>query len=297
VHSKALVCGASGFLGTALCRRLIDLGVEVHGQSRTARSTPADLRWWQADLTDPADSARLLASVRPDVIFNLAGVSDARPNADLVVPLFRSNALSCVNLLSAALSCGCQRFVQTASLQEPDLGDDAVPASPYALSKWVERVYVDFFHRHCGLHTVLLRFGIVYGPGEESRQRVVPYVITSLIRGEAPRLSSGHQPADWIYVEDAVDAFVAAAESERGSGQSFNVGSGTQVSVRTVATEIAKQIGNGVQPLFGALPDRPIAPTRDAEPSRVFRELGWRPRTSLDAGLRATIAWYRSQLG
>jgi UDP-glucose 4-epimerase len=296
IAHKALVCGASGFLGAALCRRLTREGVELHGLSRVPRSTHEGMRWWQADLTEPESIIELFSHLRPDVVFNVAGLSDGRPDRDRVLPLFLGNALSSISLLSAAAEFGCRRFIQSASLQEPDLGAAAAqPASPYALSKWVVSAYVDLFNRLYQLPTVILHLGIVYGPGEESAQRLIPYVITSLLKGESPRLSSGHQPVDWLYLEDAVDALMSAMQSPGAEGQSFNVGSGTATSVRTVAEQIAKTIDNGVAPVFGAVPDRPLVSTRQADPSRLLRELGWLPRTPLADGLRATVEWYRGR--
>jgi UDP-glucose 4-epimerase len=297
VDRRVLVCGATGFLGRALCRRLVAGGVRVHGTSRRPQRDASEMSWYQVDLTDTAATSRLVAAVRPDVLFNLSGISDARPDRDRVLPVFVGGGLVCVNLLAAAAEYGCGLFVHTSSLQEADFGSgDARPVSPYALAKFVETAYVDLFQRMYQLPAVVLRFGIVYGPGERTVERFIPHVITALLRGEQPRLSLGRQTADWLYVEDAVDALVSTAVSPAAKGCVLNVGSGTPTSVRTMAERIAAAVDNGVSPVFGAVADRPTAPTRPAEPSRVKEVLGWTPRTCLDDGLRATIEWYRERL-
>src|SRR6185436_20379534 len=89
--SVALVTGASGFLGSNLCRRLVDSGAEVHATSRAARTSDDHrLRWWQSDLASDESARALVREIRPDVIFHLAGQVSAAPDVSLVVSAFRS---------------------------------------------------------------------------------------------------------------------------------------------------------------------------------------------------------------
>src|SRR6185503_7168274 len=98
----ALVTGASGFLGSNLCRRLVDAGAQVHATSRAARTSDGEqLRWWQSDLASDGSARALLREIRPDVIFHLAGQVSAAPAASLVLPAFHSLLRSTLNLLSA----------------------------------------------------------------------------------------------------------------------------------------------------------------------------------------------------
>jgi nucleoside-diphosphate-sugar epimerase len=296
IGRRVLLCGASGFLGSALRRRLALVDVEIHGISRMARVSTPQTRWWQGDLAQPTVAARIVKEVRPDVIFNLSGIPDARPARDRVLPTFLGNALSTVNLLLAISDVGCNRFIHCGSRQEPGAGSTmALAASPYALSKGVESQYIDLFRRLYGMPTTTLYLSIVYGPGDTTRH-LIPYVVTSLLRDEAPRLSSGIDLVDWLHVEDAVDAFIAAAEADGVIGQSFDVGSGDPVSVRDVVEHIVELIGSRVQPMFGALPDRPPAVLRSVDPLRLGELLGWRPRMPLNEGLKQTIEWYRHNL-
>jgi UDP-glucose 4-epimerase len=162
------------------------------------------------------------------------------------------------------------------------------------MAKSVETTYARFFHRSFDLATVVLRFGIVYGPGEESRQRLIPHVTSTLLRGESPRLSSGTQTADWLFIDDATAALMAAAVATTAPGRVLNVGAGRSTSVRELVDRLARLIDNGVAPQFGVLPDRPAAPTRDAEPAEVLDVLGWSPATELSDGLREVVAYYRA---
>ena len=121
----------------------------------------------------------------------------------------------------------------------------------------------------------------------------MPYVVTSLLRGEPPALSSGDWEADWIYVDDVIDGLIAAALAEGAEGGSFDLGTGSTISSRSVVEKIVELLDTEIAPSFGALADRPPAPVRAADIERTRSVLGWRPRIALDEGLRRTIRWYR----
>ena len=160
--------------------------------------------------------ARALDDVRPDWIFHLAShVTGARDLA-VVLPTFHGNLTTTVNLLTAATEVGCQRLVLVGSLEEPELGTaEAVPASPYAASKWAASGYARFFHANYETPVAVARLFMVYGPEQEDSRKLVPYVTLSFLRGEAPRLTSGARQIDWIYVDDAVAGLLAVARAEK----------------------------------------------------------------------------------
>lgn len=116
---RILVTGGSGFLGSRVCRRLLDLGVEVHATSRAARRTEPGAIWWQLDLADINSVRRLLTDVRPTVVYHLAGSAGAKPDLALVLPTLEGLVVSAVNVLVAGTEAGCGRIVMTGSLTEP----------------------------------------------------------------------------------------------------------------------------------------------------------------------------------
>ena len=134
---------------------------------------------------------------------------------------------------------------------------------------------------------------MTYGPNQKDVQKLVPFVMIQLLRGLAPKLSSGSRRADWIYVDDVVEGLLRAAVIEGLEGCSFDLGSGSLVSVREIVEQIVKITNSSVEPSFGALPDRPFEQERAADTAFLFKRLGYRPRTSLDRGLEMTAAWYR----
>jgi UDP-glucose 4-epimerase len=289
-----LVTGGTGFIGSHLVARLAQTGAEVHAVSRQDVPHAAKMvRWWQADLAELAAVQGLVRAVRPAVIFHLAShVAGARDLA-LVIPTFASNLTSTVNLLTAAAEIGDARVVLAGSMEEPESGAE-VPCSPYAAAKFAASGYARMFHALFGLPVVTLRLFMVYGPGQRDLNKLVPYVILSLLRGEPPRLMSGDRAVDWIFVADVVDALMAAARARGIDGARIDVGSGELVTVKEIVERLVAIINPGVEPRFGAVPDRVHERISVADVRRSQSLLGWQPSMLLDGGLRRTVDWYRA---
>jgi nucleoside-diphosphate-sugar epimerase len=284
-----LVTGATGFIGGALAKRLREAGATVVGVSRGPQPAGGDCdRWWQTDLGDLATVRHLFDSARPDLVFHLAGMVAGARSVELVLPMLLAN-------LGAAQERGI-RLLLTGSLEEaqPD-GSWPVPASPYAAAKLAAGAYARMFHELYRVQAVWLRLFMVYGPAQPDTRKLVPYVTLSLLRGETPELSSGTRLVDWIYIDDVVDAFLAAAVTPGGEGMPLDVGSGQLTTVRTVVEELVRIVDPSIAPRFGAVGDRPLEQVRVADVAATAARLGWAPRTSLRLGLEKTVDWYRRQ--
>jgi nucleoside-diphosphate-sugar epimerase len=209
--------------------------------------------------------------------------------------MLRNNLLSTVNVLSAAAEVGGCRVILTGSMEEPDLADEGpVPCSPYSAAKWAAGGYARMFHALYGLPVVNLRVFMVYGPGQKDLSKFIPYVTNSLLRGESPRITSGRRPVDWVFVEDVVDAqLVAASRGESLGGATLDVGSGELVTVGEVARSLTRLVNSAVEPLFGAVEERPLQAVRAANVSRTQSVTGWKPCMPLAEGLERTVAWFR----
>lgn len=293
---KVVVTGGGGFIGTRLCTKLLEEDAEVHVFSRRKHGDDGDqLHWWQVDLTDGVATQRALDSIRPSTIFHLAGHSAGTRALGEVVPSFRDNLTSTVNVLRSATEVG-SRILIAGSSEEPDTGNpEPVPNSPYAASKWACGAYARMFNALFGLPVVLLRVYMVYGPGQLEGTKLVPYTINSLLRGDPPKLTSGLRKVDWIYVDDVAKGFIDAAKTGGIDGQTVDLGSGTLVTIRTVVMKLVDLINPKVAPLFRAMPDRPFEQERVADVERSFALLGWRPQTPLARGLESTVSWYKQE--
>ena len=293
---RVLVTGATGHIGAHLCQRLWREGAEIHAVSRQAQvDRGGEIRWWRADFRDTEATRSLLAAVRPDVVFHLAGCVTGGRNIEAVLPTLEHNLHATVNLLVALTELGCGRIVLAGSLEEPADEGTKVCSSPYTASKWAAGGYARMFHALYGTPVVNTRIFMVYGPGRQPYTRLVPYVISSLLSGEAPKLSSGGRGVDWIYIDDVIEGLLACARSPDVLGGTVELGSGCLTEVRDVALLIGRLMGAEIRPQFGAVADRQMEQVRVANVRRTYDQLGWQPRTSLEAGLDATIAWFRTR--
>jgi UDP-glucose 4-epimerase len=294
---RLLVTGASGFIGTRLCRRAAEEGAVVHAVSRRPQGESDGVRWERGDLTDEAAAGEIVRRVQPDIVVHLASEVSGGRDLELVLPMMRANLVATVNVMLACAEAGCARLVLAGSMEEPDVGDpDAVAQSPYAVAKSGALAYARHLHALHDLPVVHLRVFMVYGPGQLDMRKFVPYVTASLLRGIEPELTSGDRLIDWVYVDDVVEAFLLAAVTPGAEGRSLDIGSGELVSARALASRLHELIGGDVGPAFGRIPDRKLERVRRADPGAAGEAIGWRPRTSLDAGLERTVDFYRSNL-
>jgi nucleoside-diphosphate-sugar epimerase len=247
-------------------------------------------------MADIAAARNIFQQVEPDLVFHLSGVTTASPDRALVLPTLHSLLISTVNVLLLAAEISCRRVVLAASLTEPmpNVAEVRV-GSPYAAAKWAGGVYANMFRELYGVPVVVLRPFMTYGPGQ-NESKVIPYIVLSLLKGVAPKLSSGRQQVDWIYVDDVVDGLVAAACLSHADTRIIDLGSGTLVSIRDIVKQLVRLSGAGIQPIFDALPDRIYEPARVADLQHAHDILNWEPRTPLLEGLARTVEWYRSRL-
>jgi nucleoside-diphosphate-sugar epimerase len=290
-NRRILATGASGFIGSQLRGRLAENRVALHAVSRTVQRDDAQCRWWQADLEDFARVSEIVSTIRPEVIFHLASHVSGSRDLGCVRPTLNSNLVSTVNLLIAAAECGCPRIVLAGSLEEP-AANAVVPCSPYAAAKWAARGYARMFSALYGIQTIHLRIAMVYGPGQADSSKLIPYVIRSLLHGESPKVSSGRRAVDWIFVDDVVDALLAAAVTRDDGCMTLDIGSGTTASVREIVEQLCQLVEPTVQPLFGSVEDRLLESTWVADTAQAEERIGWQSRTQLPDGLRKTVDWY-----
>ena len=294
---RVMVTGASGFLGSHLCRRLRTEGAGIYAISRSAREDTGDrFCWLQADLNDLSAVRRMLLEVRPDVVFHLSGIASGVSELQLVLPTLHSLLVSTVNLLTVATEIGIARIVLLGSLQEPIPDNaDPTPSSPYAAAKWASSAYGRMFCRIYGLPVVNVRVFQTYGPGQDVR-KLIPYVTLTLLRRQRPQLSSGIWEADWIYIDDVISGLIAAAQVRDVPRRTIDLGSGSLISVRDIVMHLVRLTRSPVTPVFGALPDRPLEPVRVAGLAEAQRVLAWKPTVSMIEGLRRTVDAYRQTM-
>ena len=310
---RVLVTGARGFIGSQLCKRLAASGVELHAVSRQppadavawwqsiggsmadAAQQAAAIRWWSVDLFDLQATRELIRTVRPDNTYHLASLVTGSRSLEMVLPILQNNFVTAFNLLLATAESSAGRIVLAGSFEEPD-DTDTVPCSPYAAAKGAASAYARMFRALYQTEVVMAKIFMVYGPGQADLTKLVPYVTTAFLRGEQPRLSSGIRLVDWICVDDVVDGLIACACALGADGRTVDLGSGEVCSIREIVQKLRELIPGAPEPLFGAIADRPLERLAKADVGTSYKLIGWSPSTTLEAGLRRTVDWYRHLL-
>ncbi|MFN2590209.1 MAG: NAD-dependent epimerase/dehydratase family protein [Actinomycetota bacterium] len=314
--TTVLVTGAAGFIGSHLCDRLLAEGKRVVGlddlsQGRIAnlvesRSYGGTFTFYTMDIR--AEGIRtILERHRPDVVMHLAahgspGRSVGDPLGDAAV-----NVMGLLNLLEGAGHAGVRKVVFASSggsiygeQRKIPIKETARkgsrPTSPHGVSKKVAEDYLAFYSRYRRVDYTALALANVYGPRQatDGEGGVIATFARKMLAGEAPTIfGDGNQTRDYVFVDDAVHALSLA--SDRGSGQLLNIGTGLETSVNMVYRLLAGITGFRGAPGRGPLP--PGEPLRNAlENGLAAVELGWKPWTHLEDGLRETVAYMREAL-
>jgi UDP-glucose 4-epimerase len=288
---RVLVTGGAGFIGSHLVDALLARGDEVVvlDDLSTGRREHLDARaeLVVGSVTEPP------ALGACELVFHLAAQIDVR--RAVADPAFdaRVNVGGTAATLELAREWGARRFV-LASTGGAIYGDAAAvptpedtpptPISPYGAGKAAAELYLVLYARLHGLSTVALRFANVYGPRQDPRLEGGVVAIFTAAAREGRRgtvFGDGRQTRDFVYVGDVVEALLAAAGSD--AGGAFNVGTGRETSVLELAAAVGIEVDHA--------PERPGEVTRSClDPTRAAGVLGWRARTTLADGLRATAA-------
>jgi UDP-glucose 4-epimerase len=292
-RARVLVTGARGFIGVHLVARLLELGAEVHGTSRSAQPDGGGgMRWHTCDLGSSGAVRRLFAELRPDFAVHLSSLADGRRDRELVLATFESETVATVNVLTAASEAGIRRLILPGSLEEPE--GASVPSSPYAAAKAASRLYARMFHALYGLPVVMTRIFMTYGPGQPE-WKLVPSVVRTFLSGRAPEIASPARAVDWIYVADLVAGLLRVLTAPGLEGQSVDLGSGELTNVAEIVALLRQLIAPGIEPRFGQSP-RVNERVCRADATETLRLTGWRPVIGLHEGLRLTVDALRRKI-
>lgn len=303
---SALVTGATGHIGSALVRRLAADGVRVTALVRKNSSTrsmlPSDphISALEIDASEPRAFGELLASASAGVVFNLASAGVNPADRDPLAML-DGNVRFLASLMSALETRKPRRIIHTGSCSEYasaetghriDEGYPVRPSSLYGAAKLCASLYGAALAAERGLPFINLRLFGVFGIGE-APHRIVPYLIARLRQNQPVDLTPGQQIRDWLYIDDVVDALLAAATCAHLSDiGAFNVCSGHGISVGQLAEQVADAMRKPRDLLrFGARPYRSDEPMWMVGDNRRFIEAtGWQPRVPLAEGIRRMVA-------
>ena len=307
---RTLVTGGAGFIGSALVDRLVGGGHEVTVVDDLSTGRLENLadafasgkcHLAEVDIAGP-ELAAAVADARPEVVHHLAAQIDVRRSVADPLHDARVNVLGTIAVATAALEAGCRRLVFASSggtvYGEPSSlpVDERHPqgvTNPYGVAKRSAEDYLATFADLHGLEPVSLRLGNVYGPRQDPHGEagVVAIFCNRLLADEPVTIfGDGRQTRDYIFVEDVVDAFVAAGEHPDAPGAQLNIATGVETSVLELYAGLREVAGFGGDPTF--------APPRAGELGRIAldcaeaeRVIGWRATVDLREGLSGTWAW------
>jgi UDP-glucose 4-epimerase len=303
---RVLVTGGAGFIGSHVCDAFLARGNEVcviddlsHG--RIGR-VPEGVVLHKVSILDAPALSALVAQLRPELICHLAAQVDVRVSVEFPGKDAEANVIGTIKVLDAARAVGARvifsstggaLYGEGAQVPSPE-GTLPTPSSPYGVAKFCAEQYVGLYNRLFGMTHTILRFANVYGPrqGGSGEAGVVSIYCANGIQGKSLTVyGDGQQTRDYIYVEDCVQAFLAAADY--GKAGIWNIGTGTEVSVLDLAALVARLTGHRSQRVFA--PARAGELLRSALAwERAERDLGWRPTTSLADGVQAVVRWFEA---
>lgn len=299
-HRRVVVTGGHGFLGSFVVEKLRAAGAK---EVVVPRSKDHDLR-------DQAAALRLYTDSRPDIFIHLAavvgGIGANRANPGR---FFYDNAIMGLNVIEAARVVGIEKFVCAGTIcsypkftpvpfREEDFwnGYPEETNAPYGLAKKMLLVQLQAYREQYGFNGIYLTPVNLYGPRDNfdlESSHVIPGLIRKCMEAkqasaaEIVAWGTGNATREFLYVEDAAEAIVLAAETYS-KPDLINLGSGQEISIRDLLEIIRNMVGYTGKVRWDAT--RPDGqPRRSLDTSRAATELGWRAKTSLKAGLQATI--------
>lgn len=303
-YSKALVTGGCGFIGSHLVDSLVERGVDVtviDWVDPLSDRRNAKAHYIKQDIRS-TDIEAAMISLAPEVVFHLA--AHILDRASTLNPVMNAdhNELGSINIFESAKRAGVKSIIFASSCAiyglpvSVPVAESAAPCprTPYGISKLAAEFYLTAYGLQSSMNAVALRFGNVYGPRQagNGESGAIAIFTEKLLAGESPFLNGdGTTTRDYVYVLDVVGALISAADSEL-SGI-FNVGTGQETTTSAVYRMVQSAIGTDIT----ATPNPSVidAVKRMAvDTTKIQSTLKWQPAMSLEAGIIATVNWYKN---
>ncbi len=313
---RVLVTGAGGFIASHLVESLVQNGAAVRAFVRyNSRGDPGllarldphiynDLEIISGDLRDlPAVQQAVKGT---EMVFHL-GALIAIPYSYLhPAEVVECNVLGTLNVLLAARDFGCPRVIHTSTSEVYGTAlyvpiDERHPLqgqSPYSASKIGADKLVESFYCSYNLPVITVRPFNTFGPRQSARA-VIPTILSQALAGDVLRLGSLETRRDFTYVSDTVSGFLKAAESRGLEGETFNLGSGREVTIAELVELAGGLVGHPLRVLQETerlRPDKSEVMRLLSDNRKAREALGWQPQVSLEEGLQRTLTWMRANL-
>lgn len=308
---RALVTGGCGFIGSHIVDELLNRGIETYVLDNLSTGRINNIskhmdnslfHFIQGDISEISQIFRGREGF--EVVFHEAAIASVTLSVLNPNLIFESNVNSTIKLLNFCKDAGVKRIVFASSsavygdLHGQELSEDNYcrPASPYGASKIAIEHFLHSYWKTYGLEAVSLRYFNVYGPRQSNNEYsgVITIFVDRLMRNEPLTIyGDGKQIRDFVNIKDIVKANMLAMESDRGVGQTINIGTGTQTSILNLA-QVVKKIANKEKTPIIFTKERLGDIKQSLSSTARSRELlGFAPTTTLNEGLKEFVNWQK----
>ncbi|MFB6158145.1 MAG: SDR family NAD(P)-dependent oxidoreductase [Candidatus Nanohalobium sp.] len=307
---KALVTGGAGFIGSNLVEKLVEQDIKVVvlddlylGDESNLSEVEDEIEFVKGSVLD--DQAVEEAVEGCDTVFHLAARSSSPMHKENPEEGARVNVEGFVNTVEAAKQEGVEKIVYASTssmygtVKPPHReSQDPMPANLYTASKMSREKYAESYSYNEQIETTGIRFFSIYGPHEKAKGKyanVVTQFLWKMMDDEQPVIwGDGEQERDFVFVKDAVDAVVKAAERDESlDGEVINVGRGDPVTFNDVVEKLNDELGKDIEAEHIENPRDKYVREHCADISKARELLDWEPEHSFEEGLKKTAEYYR----
>lgn len=307
-NKDILITGATGFVGSNIARKFLELGSNIHILTRKSSNKwrindmLKDLNEYDVDLLEYKRLSKIISDIEPSIIFHLAtyGGNPLQKDSRAII---ESNFIGTFNLINASKKYGFDLFVNTSSSSEYGIKNHPMeekdmlePVNDYGVSKAASTLYCQSTAKEEDLPIVTLRLFSPYGY-YESHTRLVPSVILACLKNKNPKVTSSHYMRDFIFIDDVINSYIKVTEKAKFRGDIFNIGQGMQYSVGKIVEKIIELTGDKVEAEWGSKSKWSNEPKAwQSNITKAHKILNWKPKFSIEQGLTNTINWFEKNL-
>lgn len=311
LHGPILIFGAGGFIGINLLQVLLAHRKDVFGISRKRKKNWRFIKanistkhLIDCDINNPKEIQNLFKKIKPQTIFNLAAYGAYAKQSEYE-KIYATNLLSTVGIMEELKKTSFAAYVHAGSQSEyglnargPRESAELIPNSHYAVSKVSDYFLLKYYGKVEHLPVIYLRLYSAFGPWEEP-DRLMPVLLSKARQGMLPDFVDPSISRDFVYIDDVVDAFILTAVKIKKEiyGEAFNVATGKKTTIEQLAFMVKKMFGISENPRFSTMKNR----TWDiidwfGNNAKIKRVLGWKPKHTLEEGLKETVQWQESMM-
>jgi dolichol-phosphate mannosyltransferase len=306
LRGPILVLGASGFIGANLFHKILEVRSDVYAVVRRQKSWRLsgvlDDKIIECDLNDSFATKNLVSKINPKTVFDCVAYG-AYSFEEEVEVIYETNFQALVALVELLSQGDINAFIHAGSSSEygfnsagPEEGVVCEPNSHYAVSKVSAANFLQYMGKQRKFPCIHLRLYSIYGPLEDT-SRLMPNLMRHANLGKLPPFVDGRTSRDFVYVDDACQAFIMAAVQMNPKiyGEIFNVGTGHKTTIDDLARLVKKEFLISDTPEFGSMDSRRWdMPDWFSNPKKINTVLGWTALTPLKEGLEKTGSWVAS---